>query len=114
MAKKPPVQVHVASSDFGKLLQLQSESVKELSTMKELLQQSINVTGGSGSLSVEKIQVEILHQLQQHTKNSKDFYKSQENFQKEWNQEAKDIADMAKGLGDVRSIGDKLSDFKGL
>lgn len=113
MAKKPPIQVHVQSSEFGKLLQLQAESVKELSTMKDLLEQSIKISGMEGqSKSIEKIQVEILGQLKQQTSQSRAYYKSQAEFQKEWDKEAKDIADMAKGLADVKGIGDRINDFK--
>lgn len=103
---KPPVTVHVQSSDFKKLLELQAESVQQLSTVRSILEKE-----GTGPESPQRIQIDILGQLQEQLKVQRKTYKLQEDFQKEWNQESKDIAELAQGLASVKSVADRITDF---
>jgi len=110
---KPQMNVHVSSSDFKNLLAAQQQSLGELTSIKKLIELSRDheklqkATGGADS---QKIQEEILSQLKEQTKNSRKYYKTQAEFQAEWDKEAKDIADMVKGMKSVKTLGEKFKD----
>jgi len=110
---KPQMNVHVSSSDFKNLLAAQQQSLGELTSIKKLIELSRDheklqkATGGADS---QKIQEEILSQLKEQTKNSRKYYKTQAEFQAEWDKETKDIADMVKGMKSVKTLGEKFKD----
>jgi hypothetical protein len=110
---KPQMNVHVSSSDFKNLLAAQQQSLGELTSIKKLIELSRDheklqkATGGADS---QKIQEEILSQLKEQTKNSRKYYKTQAEFQAEWDKEAKDIAAMVKGMKSVKTLGEKFKD----
>ena len=118
---KPPVTVHVSSSTFQNLLDAQKDSLHELQSVRKLMELSNELTkksnvdsiaAGSGSGGPQKIQIDILGQIKEHVKQSRKYYKSQEEFEAEWRKEAKDIAEMSKGMRTFKTLGEKLQDKK--
>lgn len=108
----------ISSSEFKQLLDLQSTSLGELTSIKTLLELSKEVkkaeTPGPVVAKVDysKIQEEMLKVAKEQFKGSRRYWKSQEEFQKEWEEEAKNIAEMAKGMKTFKTLGEKMADKK--
>ena len=60
----------------------------------------------------QKSQDELLKTTKEHAKGSRRYFKLQEDFEKEWRKEAKDIAEMAKGMKTFKTLGEKFSEKK--
>jgi len=108
----------ISSSEFKQLLDLQAAAVGELTSVKNLLELSKEVSKSSSSaaaapsISSEKILQDILKVAKEQFKGSRRSWKMQEDFQKEWDKEAKNIAEMAKGMKTFKTFGEKMQDKK--
>lgn len=96
------------------LLAAQQASLGELSSIRQLLELSKDYEklkkNENGGVDTQKIQEEVLNELREQTKGSRKYWKTQDEFQKEWDKEAKDIAEMAKGMKAFKSVGEKFKD----
>jgi hypothetical protein len=104
---------------FAKLLETQAMALGELTSIKTLLDLSKEVkkaetptAPASAPVDYGKIQQEMLKVAKDHLKASRRTYKLQEDFQKEWDKEAKNIAEMAKGMKTFKTLGEKMADKK--
>lgn len=104
---------------FAKLLETQSMALGELTSIKTLLDLSKEVkraetptAPASAPVDYGKIQQEMLRVAKDQLKASRRTYKLQEDFQKEWDKEAKNIAEMAKGMKTFKTLGEKMADKK--
>lgn len=104
---------------FAKLLETQAAALGELTSIKTLLDLSKEVkraetpaAPASAPVDYGKIQQEMLRVAKDQLKASRRTYKLQEDFQKEWDKEAKNIAEMAKGMKTFKTLGEKMADKK--
>ena len=104
---------------FAKLLETQAMALGELTSIKTLLDLSKEVKRAetptaptSAPVDYGKIQQEMLRVAKDQLKASRRTYKLQEDFQKEWDKEAKNIAEMAKGMKTFKTLGEKMADKK--
>lgn len=104
---------------FAKLLETQAMALGELTSIKTLLDLSKEVkraetptAPASAPIDYGKIQQEMLRVAKDQLKASRRTYKLQEDFQKEWDKEAKNIAEMAKGMKTFKTLGEKMADKK--
>jgi hypothetical protein len=104
---------------FAKLLETQAMALGELTSIKTLLDLSKEVkraetpaAPASAPVDYGKIQQEMLRVAKDQLKASRRTYKLQEDFQKEWDKEAKNIAEMAKGMKTFKTLGEKMADKK--
>lgn len=109
----------ISSSEFKQLLDLQSSALGELTSVKTLLELSKEVSKSSSSaaaapssITSEKILQDLLKVAKEQYKGSRRSWKLQEEFQKEWDKEAANIAEMAKGMKTFKTFGEKLQDKK--
>ena len=118
---KPPVTVHVSSSTFQSLLDSQQASLHELQGVRKLMELSNelskrasvdSIAAGAGSGGPQKIQIDILGQIKEQVKLTRQRGKSQDEFEAEWRKEAADIAEMSKGMRTFKTLGEKLQDKK--
>jgi hypothetical protein len=127
---------------FGQLLETQQATLGEMRTIKELLQarkdhESVK-SSESGPEYVQQqilldtmqtmaktteqlMRVQVMQQKSQEEtsktvkdqlKGSRRYWKLQEDFEKEWRKEAKDISEMAKGMKTFKTLGEKFTDKK--
>lgn len=102
---------------LGQLLATQQQAVEQLGSIRQLLelskekerQENAPAVASGGS---ERVQEQILENLKGQLKGSRRYWKLQEDFQKEWDKEAKDIAEMAKGMKTFKTMGEKWADKK--
>jgi len=66
----------------------------------------------SAPIDYRKIQEEMLKVAKEQFKGSRRSWKLQEDFQKEWDKEAKNIAEMAKGMKTFKTLSEKMADKK--
>ena len=104
---------------FAKLLETQAMALGELTSVKTLLNLSKEVkraetptAPAAAPVDYGKIQQEMLRVAKDQLKASRRTYKLQEDFQKEWDKEAKNIAEMAKGMKTFKTLGEKMADKK--
>jgi hypothetical protein len=104
---------------FAKLLETQAMALGELTSIKTLLDLSKEVkraetpvAPAAAPVDYGKIQQEMLRVAKDQLKASRRTYKLQEDFQKEWDKEAKNIAEMAKGMKTFKTLGEKMDDKK--
>lgn len=104
---------------FAKLLETQAMALGELTSIKTLLDLSKEVkraetpaAPAAAPVDYGKIQQEMLRVAKDQLKASRRTYKLQEDFQKEWDKEAKNIAEMAKGMKTFKTLGEKMADTK--
>jgi hypothetical protein len=106
----------ISSTEFKQLLDLQSSALGELTSVKTLLELSKHVkTETSAAASrpdTDKTIAEMLKVAREQLKGSRRSWKLQEDFQKDWDKEAKDIAEMAKGMKTFKTFGEKMQDKK--
>lgn len=106
----------ISSSEFKNLLDLQAAAVGELTSIKTLMELSKEVSKSSSSaaaapsMSSEKILQDMLKVAKEQFKGSRRSWKMQEDFQKEWDKEAANIAEMAKGMKTFKTLGEKMAD----
>lgn len=135
-------QTQAQDAGFSKLLEAQQAALGELSSIKELLQlskdyQQLIAVENAGEFIEqkkmldtlnsmaktteqlvkvqalqEKAQEELLENSKQQLRGSRRYWKLQEDFQKEWDKEAKDIAEIAKGMKTFKTLGDKFAEKK--
>jgi hypothetical protein len=103
---------------FSKLLDMQQTALGELTSIKTLLDLSKEVKKAETTSTVaaqpdySKIQEEMLKVAKEQFKGSRRYWKTQDEFQVEWDKEAKNIAEMAKGMKTFKTLGEKLGDKK--
>jgi cell division protein ZapA (FtsZ GTPase activity inhibitor) len=103
---------------FSKLLEMQQTALGELTSIKTLLDLSKEVKKAETTSTVaaqpdySKIQEEMLKVAKEQFKGSRRYWKTQDEFQVEWDKEAKNIAEMAKGMKTFKTLGEKLGDKK--
>jgi len=109
----------ISSSEFKQLLDLQSSALGELTSVKTLLELSKEVKKGETTTSAaasrpdtDKTIQEMLKVAKEQLKGSRRSWKLQEDFQKEWDKEAKNIAEMAKGMKTFKTFSEKMQDKK--
>jgi hypothetical protein len=107
---KPPIQVHVSSSDFKSLLDVQKVSLENISSMKQMMEkmQVLNTEGSSDSAKVELETLKIKREL---ITTYKDELKTTKELNKIRDEEADAIASIAKGMKTFKTMGEKFSDF---
>ena len=95
---------------FQKLLSLQEDSLKTLSTMKDLMQKDADEMDG---VRIQKQSADIAQQLldvqTKSAQRDKDFYDDQK---QRLNEQAKAIAEVAKGTKTFKTLGDKFKDLE--
>lgn len=98
------------------LLAAQQASLGELTSIKQLLELSRDVKTGEGVSTVKvdssRLQEKMLEIAKEQLKGSRRYWKTQEEFQQEWDKEAKDIAEMAKGMKTFKTFSEKMQDKK--
>ena len=100
------------------LLAAQQASLGELTSIKKLLELSKDVKKAETSSSAaaapdtDKIAARMLDIAKENLKGSKKYWKTQEEFEVEWAKEAKNIAEMAKGMKIFKTLGEKMQDKK--
>ena len=100
------------------LLAAQQASLGELTSIKKLLELSKDVKKAETSSSAaaapdtDKIAARMLDIAKENLKGSKKYWKTQEEFEVEWAKEAKNIAEMAKGMKTFKTLGEKMQDKK--
>jgi hypothetical protein len=60
----------------------------------------------------QKAQDELVKTAKEQYKGSRRYWKLQEDFEKEWRKEARDISEMAKGMKTFKTLGEKFTDKK--
>lgn len=111
-------QTKTNEEGMTQLLAAQQASLGELTSIKQLLTLSREVKKAETSSTIaaqpdySKIQEEMLKVAKEQFKGSRRSWKLQEDFQKEWDKEAKNIAEMAKGMKTFKSFGEKMADKK--
>jgi len=107
-------QTQSNAEGLDNLLAAQQASLGELSSIRKLMELSKekeqqDKTSNAG-ISSDKVQIEMLEISKQNIKGQRKYWKTQEEFQKEWDKEAKDIAEMAKGMKSFKTLGEKFKD----
>lgn len=102
---------------LNQLLEAQQASLGELTSIKKLMELSKDVKAETSSSAaaapdVGRIQEKMFEIAKEHLKVSRRTLKTQEEFQKEWDVEAKNIAEMAKGMKVFKSFSEKMADKK--
>lgn len=98
------------------LLETQQQAVAQLGSIRQLLELSKEKDrqdkAAVTSNSSDRVQEQILANMKEQLKGSRRYWKTQDEFQKEWDKEAKDIAEMAKGMKTFKTMGEKWGDKK--
>ena len=100
------------------LLAAQQASLGELTSIKKLMELSKDVdtakttSSAAAAPDTDKIAAKMLDIAKEQLKGSKKYWKTQEEFEVEWAKEAKNIAEMAKGMKTFKTLGEKMSDKK--
>ena len=103
---------------LSSLIAAQQASLGELTSIKKLLELSKDVKKAETSSSAaaapdtDKIAEKMLDIAKENLKGSRKYWKTQEEFQAEWDKEAKNIAEMAKGMKTFKTLGEKMADKK--
>jgi hypothetical protein len=101
---------------MSQLLAAQQASLGELSSIKKLLELSKDVkkseTSAAATPDADAITAKLLDIAKEQLKGSRRYWKTQDEFQKEWDKEAKNIAEMAKGMKTFKTLGEKMADKK--
>jgi hypothetical protein len=107
-------QTKANDEGLGRLLETQQASLGELSSIRQLLDLSKQheqlKKNENGGIDQTKIQDLMLIVAEQQLHGSRKYWKTQEEFEEEWRKEAKDIAEMAKGMKSFKTIGEKFKD----
>lgn len=121
MAKKPPMQVHVTSSDMKSLLEAQRESLSTLRSMEELMK-TVKLAELANLVETKKIDDENAKEIdlakkqlkaqQEQIKATKELAKSFKEAQKSRDEEAEAIKNIATSMTTFKSLGDKLGDMR--
>lgn len=122
MAKKPPMQVHVQSSEFKALLQTQKESLQSLRSMEEIMK-LVKLTEYANLYETKKLDEENEQEVklsketkkigEEHLKVAKETAKHLKDLkaaQETKSEEAKAIANLAKSVASLKTLGDRFGD----
>jgi hypothetical protein len=111
-------QTSANTEGFSQILAVQSASLGELTSIKQLMELSNKVQSataakmGGGIVTDTVILSKIRDTLAEQLKTTRKMQKSDEDFQKEWDKEAKAITEIAKGMTTFKTLGEKLKDKK--
>lgn len=111
-------QTSTTTEGFSQILAVQSATLGELTSIKQLMELSNKVQSataaklGGGQVSDTAILAKIRDTLSEQLKTTKRMGKSDEDFQKEWDKEAKAISEIAKGMTTFKTLGEKIQDKK--
>jgi len=111
-------QTSTTTEGFSQILAVQSATLGELTSIKQLMELSNKVQSataaklGGGQASDTAILAKIRDTLSDQLKTTKRMGKSDEDFQKEWDKEAKAISEIAKGMTTFKTLGEKIQDKK--
>lgn len=101
---------------MSQLLAAQQASLGELSSIKKLLELSKDIkkseTSSAAAPDTDVITAKLLDIAKDQLKGSRRYWKTQDEFQVEWDKEAKNIAEMAKGMKTFKTFGEKMADKK--
>jgi hypothetical protein len=107
---KPPIQVHVSSSDFKSLLDVQKIALENVSSMKQMMEK-MQVLKAEGSSDSAKVELETLKIKKELITTYKDELKTAKELNRIRDDEAEAIAGIAKGMKTFKTMGEKFSDF---
>jgi len=107
---KPPIQVHVSSSDFKSLLDVQKVALENVSSMKQMMEKMQGLKP-EGSSDAAKVELELLKIKKEQIEVSKKDLDTAKDLQKLRKEEAKAIANIAKGMQTFKTMGDRFSDM---
>jgi hypothetical protein len=111
-------QTNANNEGLNKLLEAQQASLGELTSIKKLMELSKDVdmakttTSAAAEPDTDKIAAKMLDIAKEQLKGSRAYWKTQEEFQVEWDKEAKNIAEMAKGMKTFKTLSEKMADKK--
>ena len=111
-------QTNANAEGFSQILAVQSATLGELTSIKQLMELSNKVQSataakmGGGMASDTVILSKIRDTLAEQLKTTRKMQKSDEDFQKEWDKEAKAITEIAKGMTTFKTLGEKIKDKK--
>lgn len=121
MAKKPPMQVHVTSSDMKSLLEAQRESLTTLRSMEEIMK-TVKLAELANLVETKKIddenakEIEIakkqLKVQQEQLKAAKEFANKMKEAQKMRDEEAAAIKNIAVSMTTFKTMADRFGDLK--
>lgn len=106
---------------FSKLLEIQQSALGELGSIKTILELTKDIRKAETSATAiptvvkmdeKKVQEELLKITKEQFVQSRKYYKKQEDFQKDWDKEAKNIAEMAKGMKTFTTLGERMAGAK--
>lgn len=109
-------QTKSTEDGMTQLLAAQQASLGELTSIKQLLSLSREVSKAETSTSaaaapdMDKLQEKMFDIAKEQLKGSRRYWKTQDEFQVEWDKEAKNIAEMAKGMKTFKTLGEKMAD----
>lgn len=122
MAKKPPVQVHVQSSDFRSLLDAQKASLQSLQSIETIMKQ-VRLTELANLMETKKIDDEndkeikiaeedakVQREQLKVSKQMADNIKKMKEAQKEKTEESEAIANIAKSMQTFKTISERFQD----
>jgi hypothetical protein len=107
---KPPIQVHVSSSDFKSLLEVQKVSLEHVSSMKQMMEK-MQVLKTEGATDSVKVELETLKVKKELITTYKDELKTAKEISRIRDEEAEAIAGIAKGMKSFKTMGEKFEDF---
>lgn len=111
-------QTESNAEGFSQILAVQSATLGELTSIKQLMELSNKVQSataaklGTGTVTDTAILSKIRDTLAEQLKTTRRMQKSDEDFQKEWDKEAKAITEIAKGMTTFKTLGEKIKDKK--
>ena len=107
---KPPIQVHVSSSDFKSLLDVQKVALENVSSMKQMMEK-MQVLKTEGSSDSVKVELETLKVKKELITTYKDELKTAKEISRIRDDEAEAIAGIAKGMKTFKTMGERFDDF---
>lgn len=121
MAKHPPMQVHVTSSDMKSLLEAQRESLTTLRSMEEIMK-TVKLAEIANLVETKKIDDENAKEIelarkqlkvaQEQLKATKEHAKAYKESQKNRDEEAAAIKNIAIGMTTFKNMADRFGDLK--
>ena len=87
-----------------------SPEILALRALKDKHAKQVTPTAAAAAPDLDRIQEKMFEIAKEHLKVSRRTLKTQEEFQKEWDVEAKNIAEMAQGMKVFKTLGEKMAD----
>lgn len=107
-------QTKANDEGLSNLLSVQQAALGELSSIRQLTalskEKEKNDKAAVAGVSSNRIQVEMLNIAKETMKGNRRYWKTQDEFQTEWNNEAKNIAELAKSMKMFKTMGERFND----